>query len=107
MSFLRGPLNQRASVVATNVRHNTSGNMSLYVAQQLPTGYTGIIRMSRTMNRDTARLTPVFAEIMQDYSLRSKIIIDAQNGACGDSCTLSVKVPIMSHVPVHLGQSLT
>ncbi|CAI9627555.1 unnamed protein product [Alternaria burnsii] len=91
VSVLRGPLNQRASAVQSNVRYDTSGNMSLAVAQQLPTGYTGVPDDGRVRSRTITSLTPTFAEIMQEYSLRSNITIDTGASSCGESCSTTIK----------------
>jgi hypothetical protein len=95
VSVLRGPLNQRASVVQSNVRYDTSGIMSLAVAQQLPTGYTGVRDDGRVRNRTITSLTPTFAEIMQEYSLRSNITMDTEASSCGESCSTTIRVRTM------------
>ncbi|KAF2130904.1 hypothetical protein P153DRAFT_206499 [Dothidotthia symphoricarpi CBS 119687] len=92
VSLLRGPLNQRASHIESNILYNTSGTIPITVAQQLTEGYTGIARDSRAPIMEISRLTPDFAQVMQEYSERSNISIDTQDGSCGDSCTAFVKV---------------
>lgn len=86
-------MNQRASRVESNVAYNTSGTIPLAVAQRLTEGYTGIARDSRAPIMEISRLTPEFAQVMQEYSERSNISITIPDHACGDSCTTSVKVP--------------
>ncbi|RYN53703.1 hypothetical protein AA0118_g9539 [Alternaria tenuissima] len=65
--------------------------MSLAVAQQLPTGYTGVRDDGRVRNRTITSLTPTFAEIMQEYSLRSNITMDTEASSCGESCSTTIR----------------
>ncbi|KAH7122819.1 hypothetical protein B0J11DRAFT_348368 [Dendryphion nanum] len=90
IGVLRGPLNQRASTVETNVRFDTQGSVQLNVAQTLPNGYTGVSQRSRTSTKSTSRLTATFNSIMQEYSARQNMIIGYREN-CGDWCRTSVK----------------
>ena len=90
VGLLRGPLNQRASLVRPNDPFTTQGSMKLNVAQTLPDGYTGLSVQSRAKVKSTARLTQVFGSVMQGYSSRSDMKLD--HTVCGDSCTTNVKV---------------
>lgn len=83
---------QRASAVQSDVSYTTTGNASVAIAQRFPEGYTGIATDSRATIMKIARLTPDFAQIMQEYSVRSNITVP--HGDCGDTCTASVKVII-------------
>ena len=90
LSLLRGPLNQRASQVQSNVHYNTSGMLQLRMAQHLPDGYSGVDRYSRTPVYETARLTPVFTKILQEYSYNRDVAVDYSK--CGKSCVATVNV---------------
>jgi hypothetical protein len=93
VALLRGPLYQRASSVVSDVVYNTSGDLQLSIATNLPEGYTGLSRDSRASIREIARLAPDFAQIMQAYSLRSNVSIEHRE--CGTSCFTTVKVKRM------------
>jgi hypothetical protein len=88
--MLRGPLNQRASAVQSNVGYETSGSLQIALAQKLPEGYTGISSDNRGHVLAVARLTLDFSQIMQEYSQR--LNISMPHSDCGDSCKASVKV---------------
>jgi hypothetical protein len=88
--MLRGPLNQRASTVQSNVGYETHGELRLALAQKLPEGYAGVASDNRGHILNVGRLTPDFTQIMQDYSQR--LNISMSHADCGDSCQASVKV---------------
>ena len=92
IGLLRGPLNQKASAVQSNVPYETSGSLGLSLAQKLPTNYTGLAVYSRAKIMQIARLTPEFAQVMQQYSQQSNISM--QYSDCGNSCSATVKVKL-------------
>ncbi|KAH5348573.1 hypothetical protein HBI49_198500 [Parastagonospora nodorum] len=89
LALLRGPINQRASAVQSNVGYNTSGTLQLPVAQRIPDGYTAITFDTRSSTAMVGRLMPDFAQIMQDYSARANISM--AHSDCGESCVASIK----------------
>lgn len=89
VGLLRGPLNQRASTVETDVRYETQGSVQLNVAKQLPDGFTGISQTTRTSAKTTARLTSRFNSVMQEYSARSAMKTEYHK--CGEWCRTSVR----------------
>lgn len=90
LALLRGPLFQRASAVKSDAVYDTWGSVQVAIAQKFPPDYTGIAVQTRASTREIARLTPVFAEVMQDYSLRRNISISYDR--CGNSCETIVRV---------------
>jgi hypothetical protein len=88
--MLRGPLNQKASAVQSNVGYETHGTLQIALAQKLPEQYAGIAFDNRGHSLKVARLTPEFTQIMQDYSQR--LNISMPHADCGESCKGSVKV---------------
>lgn len=90
ISFVRGPLFQRASGVVSGVPIQTSGNMTLGLATTLPDIYGGISRDTRTPTFEVAMQAPHLTAIMQAYS--SNDIMELEHMSCGDSCSTVIKV---------------
>ena len=90
LSVLRGPLNQRATSVQSNVVFRTNGTVNLSLGQVLPVGYTGKGLQSRATIWETQRLTQNFSEIMNEYTSRSNLTL--KHSHCGKQCSITVKV---------------
>lgn len=99
LALLRGPLFQRASAVESDAVYDTWGSFQLAIAQKFPPDYTGIAVQTRASTREIARLTPFFAEVMQDYSLRRNISMSYDR--CGNSCEAIVRVSRTPLVSLH------
>lgn len=91
-SLLRGPLNQRASSVKSNVIYDSQGLLHIRAAQRLPEDYGGVAANSSHTFRpyETVGLTSYFGAIANQYSLRTKIFVN--NTGCEHICNTSVKV---------------
>lgn len=66
------------------------------MAQTLPDNYTGLARNSRARIQEIARLTPAFAQIMQEHSMRASISIAYED--CGATCFTTVKVCMITDI---------
>ncbi|KZF24777.1 hypothetical protein L228DRAFT_281818 [Xylona heveae TC161] len=100
VAVIDGPLLQRASTVGTS-QFSQSVTLDLPIAQQLPTGYTSM--MLGRVNYPAVLNAP-FAQILQDYSQRKPITVDAGcNGTCsttvqGAGFAIDCDPPATSHV---------
>lgn len=91
--LLRGPLNQRASVVSPYNTYEVQGSFHLDIAKKLPDGYTGINTYSRAITMETSRLTSNFSAITKGFTVQSTLPM--RYSPCGDTCSATVKVSLI------------
>jgi hypothetical protein len=88
VSALRGPLFQRASVVVSNALLNTSGVLTLHVAQLIPPYF---------MYQDGIATSTRYDEVYDSYIQQTPIQVDVDREVCGDVCNGKVKVLLSTH----------
>ncbi|KAH8657196.1 hypothetical protein BGZ60DRAFT_142053 [Tricladium varicosporioides] len=89
LSVIRGPLNQQATSVVLNTQMQMQSSVSIPIAQQLPSNYTGITPFDRGFGTATGSLTVPFANVMKQYSTRQGISMP--RSSCGDPCVFTIK----------------
>jgi len=82
LSAIRGPLNQQATSVLGNTQFQRNGSVDIRLAQELPSGYTGVTAFTQGPNSSTASLTPSFTDVMKQFSTRADMFMN--NTECGD-----------------------